>query len=310
MPIGRSRTAPERPDHLNAVQFAVVSAGRRNRAIQADLTAWGHSNLRDLPWRRTRDPWAILVSETMLQQTQVARIVDRLPRFLDRFPTPCACAEAPAGQVVAEWAGLGYNRRPLNLHRAATAMVAEHGGAVPSALDALLALPGVGPYTARAVRAFAFEQPAAVVDTNIGRVLARLDGATLRPREAQARADELAAGQPIWLWNQSIMELGALVCTKRTPACESCPIATRCRWRGSGPDPARGSAGVSAPQPRFEGSDRQLRGRLVDALRAGPVPTAEVAATLDASAERADRIVAGLVRDGLAVEDGSDLRLP
>lgn len=306
----RSGAALQDQVPVKPVQFLVVAAGKRSQAIQAELMAWGHTNLRDLPWRRSRDPWLVLVSETMLQQTQVARIIDRLPRFLGRFPTPSACAAAPAGHVVKEWAGLGYNRRPLNLHRAATVMVADHQGEVPVELEALLALPGVGPYTARAVRAFAFEQPAAVVDTNIGRVLARLDGATLSPRKAQERADELAVGQPVWLWNQSLMELGALVCTKRTPACKTCPLATRCRWRGSGPDPATGSAAVSVPQARFEGSDRQLRGRLVAALRAAPVAMAEVALVLDAPTDRADRIVAGLVRDGLAVEDGRDLRLP
>lgn len=287
-----------------------MSRGRRNEAIRATLLVWGEAGLRDLPWRRTRDPWAILVSETMLQQTQVARVVERLPRFLDRFPTPTACAAAAAGEVVEEWAGLGYNRRPLNLHRAATAMVAEHDGEVPNGLSDLLALPGVGPYTARAVRAFAFELEAAVVDTNIGRVLARLDGDRLTPRAAQDRADELAVGAPPWLWNQSIMEFGALVCTKRSPACDACPLASRCRWRGRGADPAVGSAAVSTTQPRFEGSDRQLRGRLVDVLRAGPVPASEVADRIDAPAERVETIVAGLVRDGLAVEDGGSLRLP
>ncbi|MGB1653056.1 MAG: A/G-specific adenine glycosylase [Acidimicrobiales bacterium] len=283
---------------------------RRDRAIQVELVAWGRANLRDLPWRRTRDPWTILVSEVMLQQTQVARIVDRLPRFLARFPTPSACAAASAGHVVEEWAGLGYNRRALNLHRAAVAMAADHDGEVPSDLGALLALPGIGPYTARAVRAFAFELPAAVVDTNIGRVLARLDNVTLSPGEAQERADVLAAAQPVWLWNQSLMELGAQVCTKRAPACELCPIAASCRWRGSGADPAVGSAGVSAPQAPFAGSDRQLRGQLVDALRAAPVAMTAVPQMLDVPAERARRVVAGLVRDGLAVEDGRKLRLP
>lgn len=308
--VGPSPVEQLEGDSPDAVQCLVVSVGRRDRAIQSELTAWGRESLRDLPWRRTRNPWTILVSETMLQQTQVARIIDRLPRFLARFPTPSACAAAPAGDVVEEWAGLGYNRRALNLHRAASHMVADHAGEVPADLDALLALPGVGSYTARAVRAFAFELPAAVVDTNIGRVLARLDNSTLRPRQAQGRADELAAKQPVWLWNQSLMELGAQVCTKRTPACERCPIAARCHWRGSGPDPASGSAGVSAAQPPFEGSDRQLRGRLVDALRSAPVPVAEVPSMLDAPAERAHRIVEGLLRDGLAVKDGLQLRLP
>ncbi|MEM9467268.1 MAG: A/G-specific adenine glycosylase [Actinomycetota bacterium] len=282
-----------------------------DRELQQDLLGWGRRALRDLPWRRTRDPWTILVSETMLQQTQVARVVDRLPQFMARFATPEACAASPAGDVVEEWAGLGYNRRPLNLHRAATAMVERHGGRVPERLEDLLALPGVGPYTARAVRAFAFERPAAVVDTNIGRVLARWGGTSLSPKQAQDRADTLAAGVDVWWWNQSIMEFGALVCTKRSPRCEACPLNRRCAWRGAGPDPAVGSAAVSAPQARFEGSDRQLRGRLVDAMRSGPVPRAEVVVVTGAEDDqRAARIVAGLVRDGLAVEDGERLRLP
>jgi A/G-specific adenine glycosylase len=287
----------------------VVSAG--DIEFQNAVIGWGRDALRDLPWRRTRDPWAVLVSETMLQQTQVARVVDRLPRFLDRFPTPVACARSVPGAVVEEWAGLGYNRRPLNLHRAATVMVDRHGGRVPERLEDLLALPGVGPYTARAVRAFAFELPAAVVDTNIGRVLARCGGAPLTPKKAQERADELADGQDPWRWNQSIMELGALVCTKRSPSCAACPVVGLCSWRGVGDDPAVGSAAVSAPQGRFEGSDRQLRGRLVDAMRAGPVKRQEVALVVGhEDAERIERIVAGLVRDGLAVEDGGRLRLP
>ncbi|MEO0491894.1 MAG: A/G-specific adenine glycosylase [Actinomycetota bacterium] len=279
----------------------------RRRAV----LGWGERSLRDLPWRRTRDPWAILVSETMLQQTQVARVVDRLPRFLERFPTPADCAAAPAGDVVEEWAGLGYNRRPLNLHRAAAAMVERHGGRLPERLGDLLALPGVGPYTARAVRAFAHELPAAVVDTNIGRVLARWDGERLTPKQAQARADALAPDDQPWHWNQSIMELGALVCTKRSPACAECPVHRWCGWRGVGDDPAVGSAAVSTPQARFEGSDRQLRGRLVDALRSGPVERSTVAVVVDEPDRvRVEMIVAGLVRDGLAVEDGESLRLP
>jgi len=292
---------------LTGMNGPVVSSPRHDETIRAQILAWGAGSLRDLPWRRTRDPWAILVSETMLQQTQVTRVVDRLPRFLERFPTAAACAAASAGAVVEEWAGLGYNRRPLNLHRAATHIVEQHDGRVPACLDDLLALPGVGPYTARAVLVFAHEMPAAVVDTNIGRILARLDGCSLTARAAQARADELAPTDQPWLWNQSIMELGALVCTKRAPACETCPVHSMCAWKGAGDDPAVGSAAVSTPQSRFEGSDRQLRGRLVDALRRGPVDRAETHALLG---ERSPHIVAGLVRDGLAVEDGEVLRLP
>ena len=278
--------------------------------LQHALLEWGREALRDLPWRRTRDPWTILVSETMLQQTQVARVVDRLPRFLERFPDPAACAAAAAGDVVDEWAGLGYNRRPLNLHRAATAMVERHGGRVPERLEDLLALPGVGPYTARAVRAFAFELPAAVVDTNIGRVLARWGGASLSPKAAQQRADDLVVALEVWLWNQSIMEFGAVVCTKRSPSCHECPLIRFCAWRGEGDDPAIGSAAVSAPQARFEGSDRQLRGRLVDAMRRGAVDRRTVPEVIGADDDRAQRVVAGLVRDGLAIEDGQTLRLP
>ncbi|MEM9203725.1 MAG: A/G-specific adenine glycosylase [Actinomycetota bacterium] len=282
-----------------------------DHALRESLLAWGEVSLRDLPWRQTRDPWTILVSETMLQQTQVARVIDRLPRFLERFPTPGACAASNAGAVVEEWAGLGYNRRPLNLHRAATVMVEEHGGRVPERLDALLALPGVGPYTARAVRAFAFELPAAVVDTNIGRVLARIGGAKLNAKAVQARADDLAPADQPWRWNQSIMELGALVCTKRSPRCGDCPIEAWCSWRGRGADPAVGSAAVSTPQARFDGSDRQLRGRLVDAMRAGPVGQRAVPEVIgEPDRVRVASIVAGLVRDGLAVEDGDALRLP
>lgn len=278
------------------------------------LLAWGRANLRDLPWRRTRDPWAVLLAETMLQQTQVARVMERWGPLLARFPDPAATAAAAPAEVVRAWAGLGYNRRGLNLHRAAVTIVEAHGGAVPSGIADLEALPGVGPYTSRAVRAFAFELAAAPVDTNIGRVLARQAGAPLAPREAQQRADGLVAEHPteVWLWNQSLMELGATICTKRAPACGVCPAAHRCAWRGATdrPDPAVGSAGVSTPQRPFAGSDRQLRGRLVDALRVGPLTVADVAGLLAVGADRRDRVVAGLVADGLVAADGAgDLRL-
>src|SRR5262249_802442 len=150
------------------------------------LLDWSAESRRDLPWRRTRDPWAILVSELMLQQTQVARVVPRYEEFLDRFPTAAACASADVGDVITMWAGLGYNRRAVNLHRCAGAVVSSHGGSLPDSLDALTALPGIGPYTARAVLAFAFERDVAVVDTNVGRVLARWDGRSLTAKEVQA----------------------------------------------------------------------------------------------------------------------------
>ena len=298
------------PDR-RAPRFVSVTIAAPDAELRVALLEWGRYELRDLPWRQTRDPWTILVSETMLQQTQVSRVIDRLPRFLERFPSVTACAADAAGAVVEEWAGLGYNRRPLNLHRAATIMTAQHGGRVPERLEDLLALPGVGPYTARAVRAFAFEQPAAVVDTNIGRVLARLGGAQLSPKQAQARADNLAPSAEPWLWNQSIMELGALVCSKRTPRCDACPVFPWCTWRGVGDDPATGSAAVSVPQSRFEGSDRQLRGRLVDALRGGPVLVDDVGAIVGADdPDRIALVIDSLLRDGLALRDEGSLRLP
>ena len=273
------------------------------------MFGWALPRLRDLPWRRTRDPWAVLVSELMLQQTQVARVLGRYDAFLVQFPTPAACAAAPLGDVVRAWEGLGYNRRAVNLHGAARAVAAA--GAFPTTVDGLRTLPGVGPYTARAVVAFAFEADAAVVDTNIARVLARLAGRSLRSAEAQAAADSWLPEGEAWAWNQALMDLGAVVCTARSPRCDECPIASGCAWRRTGnqpPDPAVGSAGVSGRQSRFDGSDRQGRGRLVTALRAGPVAADRLAAVMGwpTDEERARRVAAGLVLDGLARRDDND----
>lgn len=276
-----------------------------------ELLTWGQAHRRDLPWRRTRDPWAILVSELMLQQTQVARVEPRYHAFLDRFPTPQVCAAASVGDVIEAWAGLGYNRRAVNLHRCARVLVSEHQGALPTDLDRLLALPGVGPYTARAVLVFAFERDHGVLDTNAARFLARaVAGRPLRRPEGQALADERVPPGRAWEWNQAVLDLGATVCTKRAPRCDVCPIAGHCAWRRGdppGPDPAHGSAGTSGRQSRFDGSDRQGRGRLVDALRTGAVAleaTPSIAGWPD-EPERTHRAVAGLVGDGLAeIVDG------
>lgn len=274
-------------------------------ARAADPAAPG-GGLRDLPWRRTRDPWAVLVSETMLQQTQVARVLGPYRAFLDRFPTPAACAAASPGEVVRAWAGLGYNRRALHLHRAAVACVARHGGEVPVTLAELRALPGVGAYTARAVLAFAHEVAVGVVDTNVARVLARaVAGRALRPAEAQGLADRLVPPRRAWRHNQAMLDLGAHHCTARAPACATCPLRRRCRWHVGGcaaPDPAVGSAGTSRPQPAFAGSDRQGRGRLVSALRRAPVPVGALASAAGWPDDpaRARRAAEGLVADGLA----------
>ena len=292
------------------------------RALGAAIVAWGSADggatrRDDLPWRATRDPWAVLVAETLAQQTQLTRVVPAYHGFLARFPTPAACAAAALGDVLRAWDGMGYNRRARNLHRAAALVVADHGGAVPTDLGAVLALPGVGPYTARAVLAFAFECDVGVVDTNAGRVLSRaVAGRTLGPAEAQALVDAMVPRGGGWAFGQALLDLGATVCTSRAPGCTVCPIRRRCRWARSGcpdPDPARGSAGVSVAQDRFVGSDRQGRGRLVAALRVGPVPAGGLAtaAGWPDDPDRARRVADGLVLEGLVGRgpDGS-LRLP
>ena len=273
------------------------------------VLSWGMPRLRDLPWRRTRDPWAILVSEVMLQQTQVARVIPRWEAFLDRFPTFEACAAAALGDVLREWQGLGYPRRARNLHSTAT-QVTESGG-FPTDLPGLLALPGVGPYTARAVMAFAFELDVAVVDTNIARVYARVTGERLMPKRVQAMADDACPTGESWAWNQCLMDLGAVLCRPRDPGCAVCPIAGRCSWRGSDtPDPAIGSSGVSGRQARFDGSDRQARGRLMQALSNAPVPASDVASLMQRDAAVASRLVHALIDEGLCRQDSDTLTLP
>ncbi|MFO7779452.1 MAG: A/G-specific adenine glycosylase [Nitriliruptoraceae bacterium] len=278
--------------------------------------AWAEGVRADLPWRATRDPWAIVVSELMLQQTQVVRVVPRYLGFLETYPTPAACAAASVGEVVRAWEGLGYNRRAINLHRAAQVIVAEHDGTVPDRLDALLALPGIGPYTARAVLTFAFERDHGVVDTNAARVLARAAaGHRLGARVAQDLADELVPMGYGWAWNQAMLDLGAQVCVKRKPRCGDCPIAGSCAWARSGfaaPDPADGTAGGTKRQSVFVGSDRQGRGRLVQALRTGPVEIQRVADVTGwpDEPERARRIADALVGEGLAEYVDGQLSLP
>jgi A/G-specific adenine glycosylase len=248
----------------------------------------------------------------MLQQTQAPRVVNAYGAFLRRFPTPEACARAGLGAVITSWAGLGYNRRARHLHAAAVAMVERHGGEVPDDLRALRALPGVGDYTARAVLVFAYERRQAVVDVNVHRVLSRAAaGAPLSRRNAQQLADELVSQRSPWVWNQALIELGAVLCTARSPACHRCPLARCCAWAnaGGGADPA--------PRPvaaaRFEGSDRQGRGLLVDAMRTGPVPWGRVRHVCGwpGDAPRARRVALDLVADGLARRDADGtLTLP
>ena len=250
------------------------------------LLSWYERVRRPLPWRRTRDPYALLVSEVMLQQTQALRVVPYYERWLDEFPDAQSLAVAPAREVLALWSGLGYNRRALALQRAAV-HVAEHGW--PSDLTEL---PGVGPYTAAAVASFAWDRQVAAVDTNVRRVITRREGDV----DVAARAAALLPPGRAATFNQAMMELGATVCRPRTPDCAQCPVERGClRLVAS---PARRGA-----QVKFEDTDRYARGRIVAALLAGePVPF---------TGERRERALAGLQRDGLIVRDSSGRpRLP
>jgi A/G-specific adenine glycosylase len=247
--------------------------------LQRDLLAWFEGGAaRDLPWRRTRDPYAILVSEVMLQQTQVARVIERYEAWLERWPTPAALAAAPTADVLRAWSGLGYNRRALNLQRAARQVVEL--GAFPRAIGELERLPGIGPYTARAIACFAFDAHVTALDTNVRRVLERTLATTdVSPPRGRA-----------WDWNQALFDLGAQLCLARVPRCERCPLAERCPSRGL----------VFAPlrrQGRFEGSRRQHRAALVRELANGP--------RADDGYDRG--VVDSLLADGLAVRRADGL---
>lgn len=279
------------------------------RHVRTELLAWYDAEHRDFPWRATRDPYAVLVSEVMLQQTQAARVVDRFDRFLDRFPTVAALAAAPTASVLAEWSGLGYNRRALALQRAA-AIVAREGW--PDDAPGLERLPGIGPYTARAVASLAFGQPVGVVDTNVRRWLLRRFVVADAPGPLQALADALAAvgrdGRAD-AWTHASMEFGARVCRARSPRCGACPVARGC--------PSRGRARiVPVPrQPPLRGSDRAIRGAIVRTLGEAAdhaVTLAELRRSTDGAAgepERWERVVAGLERDGLVHRSGGVVRL-
>ncbi|NNC81246.1 MAG: A/G-specific adenine glycosylase [Acidimicrobiales bacterium] len=278
-----------------------LDTNRDDWLVRTVLEDWNEAD-RPLPWRSIRDPWLILVSELMSQQTQMARVVPSWERFVAEFPDPASVARSTPARVVELWAGLGYNRRAIHLHQCATMIVEVHRGAVPDTLDDLMALPGVGPYTARAVMAFAFESDVGVLDTNVGRILARFDGTTYAPVDAQRRADALVPAGDAWRWNQALLDLGAGTCVKRAPKCEACAVRARCAWAGEGADPAIRSAGVSASQSRFVGSDRQGRGRLISALREHPIHRNDLAKTMGwpDDVDRAEAVAAGIVRDGLA----------
>jgi A/G-specific adenine glycosylase len=285
--------------------------------LATTAVAWYDANARDLPWR-TPDatPWGVLVSEVMLQQTPVSRV---LPAWLDwmaRWPTPAALAADAPGEAIRAWGRLGYPRRALRLHQCAVSIVTSHDGEVPSNLDRLLALPGVGTYTARAVAAFAYRQRHPVVDTNVRRFVARAvagapdAGPTTTARDLTAVA-ELLPEEPELAARASVafMELGAVVCTARNPRCTDCPVAAVCEFRLSG---AVAPAGPTRRPQRYAGTDRQVRGLLLAVLRESidPVPRARLDLVWPDPDQRG-RALAGLLADGLVREvDHDRLALP
>ncbi|BAU32646.1 A/G-specific adenine glycosylase [Microcella alkaliphila] len=278
--------------------------------LSSTIAAWYRGNARDLPWRRPGfSPWGTLVSEIMLQQTPVARVIPRLEQWLARWPTPDALAADSPAEAVRAWDRLGYPRRALNLHAAATRIAEQHGGEVPADVYALLALPGIGDYTARAVACFAFGMRVPVVDVNTRRVIARAvhghgEAGPARTRADLAAMDALLPEDPTEAHdvNAGAMELGQTVCTARAPRCDACPIADLCAWRAAG-FPAYD--GPAAPrQARFEGSDRQVRGLIMRELRHsdGPVPSGVIEGVWPDPGQR-ERALSGLLADGLATGD-------
>lgn len=266
---------------------------------------WYRAHARDLPWRRPGfSPWGCLVSEFMLQQTPVARVIPRLEQWLDRWPTPASLAQSPVSEALKQWDNLGYPRRALWLHGSAVAITERFGGEVPKDVESLLTLPGVGPYTARAVAVFAFGAHEPVVDTNIRRVIARHtfgqadQGPASTTKDLAIMQDLLPGPQLSPMFNAGMMELGALVCTSRQPQCDACPISQTCLWKMRGyPD----YEGTKKPvQKKYQGSDRQARGVVMKALREsqGPVTTAELEG-LWQDRSQLGRAVSGLLADGL-----------
>ena len=309
---GAARTPDDSPDLA------------RLAALQDGLLAWYAANRRDLPWRQTRDPYHILLSEMMLQQTQVPRVLPRYLAWLARFPTLAALAAAPTADVLREWSGLGYNSRAVRLQAVARHVVAEHGGRMPREVAALLALPGIGDYTARAVACFAYEQDVPVLDTNVKRVLHRvLVGADIpKPlrtdRQLWGLAERAVPAGRGYDWNQALMDFGSSICTARKPACLVCPLRDDCRAapvigtalaeeQGARRRAARNGAAKATP---FTSTNRHFRGQVLRALGALPAGQALDLAALGPQVKdgytAADRdwlyaLVTALHRDGLAL---------
>lgn len=307
---------------------------RKRRAVHKSVLAWYRRGHRELLWRHTRDPYRILVSEVMLQQTQVERVLPKFAEWLESYPTIESLAAAPRADVIRSWSGLGYNLRAVRLHEIARQVVESYGGKLPETPEGLLSLNGIGRYTAGAVLCFAFGRPAPVLDTNVRRVLGRIFAA-----EAPAAVDDDRVAWPlaeaalppesdVYEWNQALMDVGATICLSRNPRCLLCPAQDQCTARKEwyAPDGAAKAAGAitgvaerhAAYEPRkpkqgkFEGSSRWYRGRIVEALRAAPegVALAELAARIELDEPATRGFVDSLARDGLLEFEGSVARLP
>ncbi|SDI49305.1 A/G-specific adenine glycosylase [Sinosporangium album] len=288
---------------------------REPSRLRQPVLDWYSENARDLPWRRPdATPWGVLVSEIMLQQTPVARVLPIWTDWMARWPTPGHLAAQPPGEAVRHWGRLGYPRRALRLHGCAQAIEAHHGGVVPSDYATLRALPGIGDYTAAAVASFAYGGSHAVLDTNVRRVLARaVQGDEYPPNSTTAAERKLAEAliPPLGAarWAVAVMELGALVCTARAPRCADCPITAQCAWRLAGKPAYEGPARKGQT---YAGTDRQCRGRLLAVLRQahGPVPKAALDVVWHDPVQR-ERALDGLLADGLAEAlDGDTFQLP
>ncbi|MGO4256534.1 A/G-specific adenine glycosylase [Marmoricola sp. RAF53] len=275
---------------------------------------WYAASARDLPWRRPgTSPWSVMVSEFMLQQTPVSRVLPVHEAWLERWPTPAAFAAEPSGEAVRAWGRLGYPRRALRLHACAVTITAEHGGEVPDTYEALRALPGVGDYTAAAIASFAFGRRHAVLDTNVRRVLGRAVAGVEFPSPSVTRAERDLAESLVpddgpEVWAVAVMELGALVCTASSPACGTCPVSAACAWTRAGRPAYDGPA---RKVQTYAGTDRQCRGRLLAVLRDadGPVRRARLEAVW-ADVPQRERALASLLDDGLVVQEGQLFALP
>jgi A/G-specific adenine glycosylase len=328
--------APAGPAAAASVNGAATPGGPELPALHAALDDWFEASARELPWRAAEcTPWGVLVSEVMLQQTPVVRVLPVWEEWLRRWPEPSDLAREPAGEAVRAWGRLGYPRRALRLHAAAVAIRDSHGGAVPAGYADLLDLPGVGSYTAAAVAAFAFGGRETVVDTNIRRVHARLVSGSALPSQALTAAEmRLAAAllprdpDASVRWNASVMELGALVCTARAPKCGQCPVRNSCAWLAAGEPPPTYTPKGQA----WHGTDRQVRGAVMAVLRVAEEPVGRelfhrapadlgfephgigipLAALhrLNAAPEQLERALAGLLGDGLAELHRGGFRLP